>query len=115
MFNPSAIANCHRKPVLSWQSPSNNKVWEIMFICDKCGLCCMQLRRSIVYHKLDRGDGICRYFDDVSRLCTIYEERPLICNVDKMYDMFFENKMLKSKYYQLNYESCKMLKKREQK
>lgn len=55
-----------------------------MFYCDCCGLCCMNLSKSEIYSDLDRGDGICKYFDMDSKLCTIYEERPEKCNVDKM-------------------------------
>lgn len=65
-----------------------------MFYCDCCGLCCMNLSKSEIYSDLDRGDGICKYFDMDSKLCTIYEERPEKCNVDKMYNNFFRYKNL---------------------
>lgn len=54
-----------------------------MFVCDCCGLCCMSLKKSELYSDLDRRDGICRYFDTDSKLCTIYNEPPDKCNVDK--------------------------------
>ncbi len=44
-----------------------------MFQCDCCGLCCMNLKMSELYSDLDRGDGICRYLDVASKLCTIIE------------------------------------------
>lgn len=81
-----------------------------MFVCDKCGLCCMNLGRSSIYAGLDRGDGICRYFDEEFKLCTIYESRPLLCNVDETYKHFFRKEMTKEDYYNLNYESCKIIK-----
>lgn len=82
-----------------------------MFECDRCGICCMNLQKSTLFADLDRGDGICRYFDIVSRLCTVYRDRPLKCNVDKSYDAYFIEKMSREQYYQLNYEACKNLKK----
>lgn len=51
-----------------------------MFICDKCGLCCMKIGESPIYSFLDRGDGICKYFDYDTKLCSIYDERPVMCN-----------------------------------
>ena len=85
----------------------------IMFKCDCCGLCCMNLNKSQIYEDLDRGDGICIYFDINSKLCTIYDERPEKCSVDKTYERFFKDKMTLEEYYQLNYEACNELKKEE--
>lgn len=85
-----------------------------MFVCDCCGLCCMNLNKSELYSDLDRGDGICRYFDIDSKLCTIYDERPDKCNVDKIYVKFFKDKMTIEQYYQMNYVACGDLKKKEE-
>lgn len=82
-----------------------------MFRCDRCGLCCQSIGNSEIYHKLDRGDGTCQFFDEESRLCKIYSKRPLMCNVDKLYEVFFEKVMTKDEYYNLNYEACKKIKK----
>ncbi len=82
-----------------------------MFRCDCCGLCCMNLRMSNIYSDLDRGDGICKYFDMESKLCSIYSNRPDKCNVDKTYEIYFKNKMSLEEYYQLNYKACNELKK----
>lgn len=82
-----------------------------MFICDKCGLCCMNLNMSPLYSTLDSGDGSCRFFDKETKLCAIYEKRPIICNVDKMYEQCFKDKMTKEEYYALNYEACEKIKK----
>ena len=81
-----------------------------MFNCDKCGLCCMNVGESLIYEELNRGDGVCRFFDDVSKLCTIYEKRPVLCNVDEAYDHFFSTIMSKKEYYRMNYEACRRLK-----
>lgn len=86
-----------------------------MFKCDCCGLCCMNLNKSDLYDDLNRGDGVCKYFDDVSKLCSIYERRPSKCNVDKMYDILYKSEMSKKEYYELNYNICDLLKKGERK
>ena len=82
-----------------------------MYLCQKCGACCSIVGKSEIYSDLDRGDGKCRYFDEKTKLCTIYENRPLKCNVDKIYDVYFKEKMTKKEYYDLNYEACKKLNK----
>ena len=81
-----------------------------MFKCDKCGLCCKHIGNSQIYNELDRGDGVCEFFDDTMKLCTIYQKRPLLCNVDKAYDLYFKEVMTKEEYYRLNYETCNKLK-----
>lgn len=86
-----------------------------MFNCDCCGLCCMNLRMSELYSDLDRGDGICKYFDLKSKLCSIYVNRPDKCNVDKIYDNYYKDIISREKYYELNYRACKLLKEGERK
>lgn len=90
-------------------------VWtgEDLFQCDCCGLCCMQVSRSLLYADLDRGDGICRFFDCNTKLCRIYECRPIKCNIEKSYHLYFIGKMSKQDYYNYNYEACRKLKQSE--
>ena len=78
-----------------------------MFECNKCGLCCRNLKRSDIYKELDRGDGICKYLD--GNLCSVYDDRPLLCRVDESYDLLFLDKLSKEEYYELNYKACKEL------
>ena len=81
-----------------------------MFVCDKCGLCCRALAGIEVFKALDRGDGICKYLNEQSNMCEIYEERPLLCNVDKSYGVFFSKYMTRKEYDTLNTEACQQLK-----
>lgn len=78
------------------------------FQCDKCGECCRNLDKSNIYADLDRGDGVCKYLE--GNLCSVYEIRPKICRVDECYEDIFCQIMTREKYYQLNYESCQLLK-----
>lgn len=60
-----------------------------MFLCDMCGECCRNLNKSPIYDDLHDGDGVCRYLK--GNLCTIYENRPLLCRVDESYSVFFKD------------------------
>lgn len=79
-----------------------------MFICSKCGECCKNLNKSPIYNELHDGDGICRYL--INNLCSIYENRPLLCRIDESYEVLFKDKMSKIRYYELNYEYCYKIK-----
>ncbi|MCI8377963.1 MAG: YkgJ family cysteine cluster protein [Lachnospiraceae bacterium] len=80
-----------------------------MFACKQCGLCCRNLKLSPLYAELDRGDGVCRYLK--GNLCSIYNERPLLCRIDESYEVYFKGSFSKEEYYKLNYEMCNKLKK----
>ena len=71
-----------------------------MFKCDKCGECCRNLDKSDLYKDLDRGDGTCKYLD--GNICSIYEERPLLCRVDESYEVLFKDIINRSDYYKFN-------------
>ena len=78
-----------------------------MFKCNKCGKCCRNLKDIEEYKELDRGDGICKYLKE--NLCTIYDERPLLCRVDESYYIYFSSKYSLKEYYELNYKVCRRL------
>lgn len=75
-----------------------------MFHCEQCGGCCRHLNKSPIYADLDRGDGVCRYLS--GNLCSIYENRPIICRVDDCYDLYFKDSMSREDYESLNYAIC---------
>ena len=82
-----------------------------MFECDKCGCCCRHLDMSPLYAELDSGNGVCRYLD--GNLCSIYENRPLLCRIDECYEKFFSDKISLEEYYSLNRQICEMLKRKD--
>ena len=61
------------------------------FKCEKCGLCCKKVN--------------CMYLTE-ENLCSIYEKRPLVCNVDKGYEVFFSKVMSKEQFNKLNSKIC---------
>lgn len=79
------------------------------FSCDRCGLCCRRVGRFPFMKEYDRGDGVCRYLT-TDNLCAIYENRPLICNIDLLYEKFYSNVMSRDDYYLLNAEACASMK-----
>ncbi|MBQ7453838.1 MAG: YkgJ family cysteine cluster protein [Selenomonadaceae bacterium] len=83
-----------------------------LFDCDKCGVCCRNIRLSIFYtEELDRGDGVCKNFDEATKLCTIYNDRPIICNIDAYYEKFLSQIMSRQKFHEINHDACARLKK----
>lgn len=84
------------------------------FYCDKCGLCCEHLPKIELYADLDAGSGVCKYFDKGTRLCMVYEKRPVKCNVEMAYE-WFRNTMSYQEYIQKNLEACCKLKEMYQK
>lgn len=56
-------------------------------------------------------NGICRYLDQTTNLCTIYENRPWFCNIDAYYEQFIKGKMSREDFYTLNQIECRRLQK----
>lgn len=83
----------------------------MIFSCDICGLCCKHLEEIPQLKEYDSGDGSCIYLGDDDR-CKIYENRPDICNVKKMYDLFYKDMMDEDDYIQKNIVACKEIKKK---
>ncbi len=77
------------------------------FNCDKCGKCCRLLSGIPQLASFDRGDGVCIHLQ--GNLCDIYENRPDICNVEKMFPAFSQN-MNYEQYIALMEDSCLYLK-----
>lgn len=79
-----------------------------MIDCSKChGYCCR--KAGLLDPNLNRGDGCCKYLNKDNK-CDIYDHRPLICNTDRMYQLFFNN-MSREEYDKLNNEACLKLRK----
>ena len=79
------------------------------FPCEKCGLCCKNIRFSDLSAELDRGDGVCKHLKE--NLCEIYDKRPIFCNVEAYYEKYLSETISKEEFYKKNYAVCEMLKK----
>lgn len=79
------------------------------FPCNQCGACCRNVNLAKETEYLDRGDGICVNYDEVTRLCLIYQTRPSICRVDEHYVNFFREVMEWESYVSMNMNACEIL------
>jgi len=79
----------------------------VNFSCDRCGLCCQLISKIPQLAAFDRGDGVCIHLQGT--LCDIYEQRPDICNVEKMYKTF-SGQMSYAEYIKMMENSCKLIK-----
>ena len=82
------------------------------FPCDKCGECCRNIGNISQLKDFDDGTGRCRYLQ--GNTCSIYENRPDICNVEKMYAKCFATHMSRDEFIELNRQSCQQLKAKQQ-
>ena len=78
------------------------------FNCDCCGLCCRNIGGIPQLSQFDRGDGVCCHLTG-ENLCDIYENRPEVCSVERMYSRF-SSQMTKAEYYEMMELSCEFLK-----
>lgn len=81
------------------------------FPCDACGQCCRRVNLSQQTAFLDRGDGTCKHFDEHTRLCQIYDDRPLVCQVEAYYKKHLSNTYTWGKFIEINVAVCNELKK----
>lgn len=76
------------------------------FPCNACGQCCRRIHQSAQTAYLDRGDGVCRHFDENTKLCQIYAERPLVCRVADYYLTHLADKITWHHFVKLNVAIC---------
>lgn len=77
-----------------------------MFPCTQCGECCKRVGGSEATRFLDRGDGVCRHYQEGAHLCAIYAERPLVCRIDDAFELGDWGFLARTEYYRLNAEFC---------
>lgn len=82
------------------------------FPCTVCGACCRHISNIVQLKDFDLGNGICKELDLKSNKCKIYENRPLICRIDKMYDAF-SKVWSKKEFYSYNARACNELQRLE--
>lgn len=81
------------------------------FECSGCGSCCKRISNAVEAtkdipdlkfpHNIDENGKCEMLLDDLS--CMVYENRPLLCNVEKMAEHF---KLDKQKFYKFNHKAC---------
>ncbi len=79
------------------------------FPCTQCGLCCQKVGFALQTQALDRGDGTCKHYDNLTKLCTIYKNRPDICKIDVQYAINYANQYTWQEFVDLNWSVCVQL------
>jgi len=79
--------------------------------CIKCGLCCKRVdiavkrAEALGFEKFPFNwdeTGKCEMLGE-DNLCIVYEHRPLICNIEKIIEVYGLDK---KDFYNMNIESC---------
>ncbi len=96
------------------------------FPCFKCGACCKIVGKMVEQSKSYEGEidfqiqaiqefphkydstGRCEKLND-DNTCSVYNDRPSICNVDTMFEKYYSKLMTKEEYYALNVKACNYL------
>lgn len=76
--------------------------------CENCKAYCCRVIGKII-PELDRGDCACIHLTEDNK-CEIYENRPFICNTDRIYEKYFSNKYTIEQWNELNHKACEELK-----
>jgi Fe-S-cluster containining protein len=85
------------------------------FPCTGCGACCRRIK-SAVSNFMDAGinmefpyqwdeNGVCEMLTEDNK-CSVYEDRPLICNIEKFAEVFDIDKQ---KFFIENIAACNIL------
>lgn len=81
------------------------------FPCSGCGLCCTKIDiigklygKDVFPYSWDET-GRCEKLTDDNK-CSIYNDRPLICNVDDMFDAVYHKQMTREEFYRANADLC---------
>ena len=75
--------------------------------CSHCNaLCCRVIGKIIPDY--DRGDCVCKYLTADNK-CSIYEDRPFICNTVRIYNKYYKDKLTIEQWYEMNMRACEAL------
>ena len=72
-----------------------------------CGECCRHIDLISELSEFDSGNGICIHLKE--NICDIYENRPDLCRVDRMYEKQFSKEYTWDEFCKLNEFVCKQL------
>lgn len=81
------------------------------FPCIVCGQCCRKASLIFPLSKFVNEFGVCCYLDEETNRCKIYAQRPIICNVQAMYETYFKDKVSEKEFIRQNLLVCYALNK----
>lgn len=82
---------------------------EFIYKCENCGECCKNWNPAKHDKNIVDKNGVCKYLDINTNLCTIYENRPIFCRIDELYKKEFKDKMDWNYYIKLQKIGCDFL------
>ncbi len=89
-----------------------NDVPEVKFQCSGCGCCCSRVGKAIANMKSlgfpyeAKEDGSCTMLDE-NKQCKVYDDRPEVCSVDRMYEKYYKEMFENKKdFYTMQSEIC---------
>ena len=74
------------------------------FPCTLCGACCRSIH-AVKELEMFCQNGICVHLQG-NNSCAIYENRPIVCNIEELYQHSFANIMSKKDFYNANIKIC---------
>lgn len=77
----------------------------INFPCTSCGECCRHISHIPDLKSFDNGEGVCIHLLADNR-CSVYSQRPDICNINKMYLIDYAKKIDQDEFLRLNAIAC---------
>jgi hypothetical protein len=78
----------------------------LTFPCTKCGACCKNVSGLGLPVKAGTAECIALGPDNE---CTVYEQRPILCRVDKIYDRMFSASMTEKDFFKMTADACNRL------
>ena len=85
------------------------------FPCKACGVCCKKIFSTVgefdpSAKDMDRGDGICKHFDEQTNKCKIYHSRPWFCNGKEIWKKYYNPQGLPLEFaYAVMEKQCEIL------
>ena len=94
-----------------------------MFECKMCGMCCRNVKRykeeiypifkrllgeTVPNFDIEDDNGVCVHLTEDNK-CSIYEQRPILCNTEKMFELLSSALgVSKYKLYKAQILSCEL-------
>jgi Fe-S-cluster containining protein len=59
---------------------------EFLYKCENCGQCCKNWNPAQHDISLVDENGVCKFLNQETNLCTIYDKRPIFCRTYEYYE-----------------------------
>ena len=73
--------------------------FEFQYKCDGCGECCRNWNPAQHDVTLVDQNGVCKYLNEKTNLCTIYKNRPIFCRTGEYYEQIVKPSRISFEHY----------------